>query len=172
DQLQQRALGQFNRADAAAKEAQNIGKSANNRALEAHAAKTVEDVANRQLQLEQEINRQQAARQQALAKERDRQAEILKQLKDQAAIAAENTGQFDKSGKEFDPKEQAAREARRQEALKKIAGLALSGSDVKAADFLGLGEFLKSIETNVARNPIKLIFDVDKAIADTKAKIQ
>jgi TP901 family phage tail tape measure protein len=172
ENLKQRALNQFERADAAAKEAENLGKSAGSRALEARAAKQVEDVARRQLAVEEEINRQQAIRQQALVKEREKQEALLKALREQQQIAVENTGQFDKSGREFDPAEQAKRAARQQEALKKIAKLALGGADVKAADFLGLGNFLKSIETSVARDPIKLIFDVDSSVEATRAKIQ
>jgi len=58
DALKQRALSLFGKASSTAEDAQQIGERTKNRALEANAAKAVEDVATRQLRVEQEINRQ------------------------------------------------------------------------------------------------------------------
>jgi TP901 family phage tail tape measure protein len=172
DQLKDRALGQFAQADALGEQARNIGERANNRALEARAANELTSNANRQIAAEKQINELQKQRQKALEKERTKQEAILTELRNQTKIAAENTGQFDKNGKQKGAEELARQDAKRQEALLKISQLALQGNDVKAADFLGLGNFLKEIETDAARNPIKLIFDVQSAVAQAKNEIR
>lgn len=170
--LKSRALSQFDKATSTAGQAQQIADRTKNRGLEARAAQAVEDIANRHLQVERQINAQQEQRRQALIKERGEQEKILQRLKDQAQIVVENSGQFDKDNKRFSPEEQIKREQRRQAALKQIGKDAFSGKDVKTSDFLGLGDFSKSFENDIAKNPLKLIFDVNQGAADAQAKLQ
>lgn len=170
--LKQRGLALFGRANAFAAEAEAIGKSAKNRALEGNAAKTVEDIATRQLRVEEEINRKQEQRRQALIKERQEQEKLVEELKKQAKIAVDNTGDFDKQGNRFTEKEALAREKRRQAALANIGQLAFSSKDVKVSDFLGLGDFTKSFQNSMAKDPIKLLFDVEEGAKSAQATVQ
>jgi len=172
DDARNRALGQFQRADAAAAEAQSIGERAGNRVLEAQSAKQLESITNQQIRAEEEINRLQAQRQKALASERDRQEGIVKQLREQTKLVLDNTGQFDKNGQLLDPDELAKRSQARAEGLKKIAELAFSGKDFKAADALGLADFVSTIENDLSQRPIKLVFDVESSIQKVQAEIQ
>lgn len=170
--LQQRGLGLFDKASSTAEEARQIGLSAKNRALEGFAANKVEEVATRQLRVEEQINKAQEQRRQALIKERAEQEKVVEALKEQAQIVLDNSGDFDKNGDRFTDKERAAREARRNEALNKVGKLAFSSKDVKAADFLGLADFTKAFQSDAAKDPIKLVFDVKAGAAQAQLDLQ
>lgn len=170
--LRQRALAQFTRADALAEQGRQLAQNAGNRGLELKAAKDLENISRKQIAAEEEINRLQGQRQKQLAAERDRQEKIVEQIRTQQKVVLDNTGAFDKQGQLINPEQQAERAVKRQEALKKIAELAFSGKDFKAADALGLGEFVKSIENDLSQRPIKLVFDVESSIARVEAQIK
>jgi TP901 family phage tail tape measure protein len=172
DQLRQRALSQFQRADALGEQARAIAENADNRALEVKAARDLEDISNRQIQAEREINQAQQQRQKALEAERNKQEAIVAQIREQQKIVLDNTGAFDKQGQLFDPEEAQRRAARQQEALKKIAQLSFSSSDFKAADALGLGEFVRSIENDLSQRPIKLVFDIESSAQRVQEQIK
>jgi TP901 family phage tail tape measure protein len=172
DQLRSRALAQFQRADALGEQARQIGENANNRALELKAARDLEAISQRQINAEREINAAQAQRQKALAAERDRQEKIVEAIREQQKIVLDNTGLFDKNQQLIDPDEQARRAQRRGEALKKIAELAFSSKDFKAADALGLGQFVQTIQNDLQQRPIQLAFDVESNIAKVEAAIR
>lgn len=172
DNLKQRALAQFQRADSIAAEAQSIGQRAGSRALESRAAKELEQIARRQIGAEERINDLQRQRVEAQKKEKAAQEEILRQIREQQQIVLDNTGQFDKQGQLFDPDEEARRAQKRQEALKKIAGLAFKSSDFKAADALGLGNLVRDIQGDLAQTPIKLQFDIESAVQQLSAGIR
>ena len=172
DALKQRALSLFGKASSTAEDAKQIGERTKNRALEASAAKAVEDVATRQLRVEQEINEQQEVRRQRLLKERAQQEKIVETLKEQAKIVLENSNLFDKDGNRFSEKEAAAREKRKQAALLEVGKAAFSSKDLKVADFLGLADFSKSFQNSVAKDPIKLTFEVETAAKAAQAKVQ
>lgn len=172
DALKQRALSLFGKASSTAEDAKQIGERTKNRTLEANAAKAVEDVATRQLNVEREINAQQEIRRQRLIKERAEQEKIVERLKEQAKIVLENSAKFDKDGNRFSEKEAAAREQRKQAALLEVGKAAFSSKDLKVADFLGLADFSKSFQNSVAKDPIKLTFEVDQEAKAAQARVQ
>ena len=172
DNLKNRALSQFQRADSIASEAQAIGARSDNRALEARSAKELEEIARRQITAEQQINNLQKQRVEQQKKEKERQEGILNQIREQQQIVLDNTGTFDKNNQLFDPAEEARRAQKRQEALKKIAGLAFKSSDFKAADALGLGNLVRDIQGDLAQTPIKLQFDIEAAVQQLSAGIR
>ena len=164
DNLKQRALAQFQRADSIAAEAQSIGQRAGSRALEARSAKELEDIARRQISAEQRINDLQSQRVEQQKKEKTAQEEILRQIREQQEIVLANTGQLDQNDQLFDPAEEAKRAKARQEGLKKIAKLAFSSKDFRAADALGLGNLVRDIQDDLQRTPIELQFNVEKSV--------
>jgi TP901 family phage tail tape measure protein len=172
ENLKQRALSQFSKAENLGEQARQIGQRAGSRALEAKAAKELNDISNRQINAEQSINNLQGDRQKKLAKERDEQEKIVEEIRKQQKIVLDNTGFFDKEGKQFSAEDQAKRAKLQQDALKEIGKLAFSAKDFKAADALGLGQFVQSIQNDLHNRPIKLEFDVLSNIAKVKAEIQ
>jgi TP901 family phage tail tape measure protein len=170
--LQQRALAQFQAAQGAAEEAQSIAQNNGNRSREAAIVQKIKGIVDLQVSAEQRINLLQSQRQRALRAERDSQAKLTTEIQRQAKIALDNTGGTDDDGNRFSDAAQAKRDAARRSALKRIAELSLNARDFRAADALGLGNLIRDLQDDLVRQPFQIRFDVENGSNQINAMIQ
>lgn len=163
EQLRQRALAQFQAAQATATEAQQIAQGLGNRVQEEQVIGRIGGLVQRQAVAEEQINRQTQARQRALEQERDKQEKVTAELRRQSQVVLDNTGLFDEQGKRFSSEQVEKRAEAQGKALRKIAELAFNSSDFRAADALGLGQFVGTIQNDLQNRPVKLAVEVTQA---------
>ena len=156
-----RGLDLFKQAEAEAKRAESIAKSAGNRGLEALAAENVDSILRKQLQTETQLQKLQDQRRADLRAEAEAQTEILNAAREQAKIVLQNTGDFDSSGKRFGDEEQSQRTAARTAALKELQSLSIERTDVTIAELLGVGDLQNQINRELETNRITLGIDYE-----------
>jgi TP901 family phage tail tape measure protein len=163
-----RALAQFDKAQ---------GELAKAQAIAARTAGTQDDrqilaqqnkLIDQRINLENQLQQQEQARQQALLKEKEIQEKIVEQIRQQAAIAIANTGDFDKNGLRFNAEQQAQRDAARQAALRNIAQLGFNQKDLDVSKALGLSTFIQKIQDDLRSKPIELVIKTENAIQQVR----
>ena len=159
-----RALTQFDKAQGELAKAQAIAArtpgTQDDRQVLAQQNKLIND----RIRLETQLQEQEQARQAALLKEKDAQEKIVAQIREQAAIALKNTGDFDQNGLRFTAEQQAQRDAARQAALAKVAQLGFSQKDLDVSKALGLTSFIQKIQDDLRSKPIEVVVRTEAAI--------
>lgn len=171
-QLRERALSQFQAAQSTATEAQQIAQSLGNRSQEEQVISRIGGLVNRQAIAEERINAQQGQRQRALAAEQAKQEKVTAELRRQSQVVLDNTGLFDEQGRRFSTDQVEKRSEAQGKALRKIAELAFNSSDFRAADALGLGQFVSTIQNDLASRPLTLAVQTSEAEASITASLE
>jgi hypothetical protein len=105
----------FDRASSELQTAKGLAQG--NKGLEAKVFNEQNALLDKRIGIEQRINNLQLQRQAALRNEKTEQEKVVTELREQAKIAVDNTGIFDKNGDKFDEAQLAKRAAAREEGI-------------------------------------------------------
>jgi len=167
-----RALALFATAQRVGEEAQSIAQRTEDRSLEAKAARELESTTQRQISAERELQSILNARSAALEQQEEKQRAVVDSMRDAIKVLLDNSKMFTKEGQPL-PAEQLARQAAaRQEALRTIAGAALSQKDLTAMGALGLADFVSRFSSELTKQPVKLQFEVESEIQRIQGQLQ
>jgi TP901 family phage tail tape measure protein len=156
----QRALTQFDAAQATNERAQAVAKTTGQRFLELRAANQIHTLESRRLNTERQLQRLQAERIAQLDREREKQQEIVDRTRAAGKLLIDNLNLFGKDDKLLPQDELLERQSKRQKALAELQNIALSSKDLDVAKVLGLADFVSRFENELKRDPVNLALDV------------
>lgn len=155
-------LDTFRRAAAAAAEADAIARGTKDRALQARAAKSLDEVTDRQIDAEKLLQSFEAKRGRNADSFSKIQSGILDNTREQIEIIRKNSSVFGEDGKLLPPEKLAKQKKTIEEALKNIKGF--TPEQLLLADRAGFGKAAREIELELAKQKLQLQFDTVNAI--------
>lgn len=156
-----RGLALFSQSQRAAEQAGSLAERTDNTRLQQSAQKQLESSINAQVGAEKRLQNAQEGRIAGLSKERAVHQDLLDAIREQAKLAADNTGIFDGQNKKFSAEDQEKRDKTRVAALAKMQELT-SQVDTGKLRELGLEDFVNKFEAQLTSDPIRLAFSVEE----------
>ena len=144
----QRALAVFQRADAAAKEGENLAKNAKSIGQQAAAERVVLKVMRDKITAEKQLQQVQAVQAQALAKKAAAEQANLADMKTLASAILKDLQAFDSKGPK-DPMKLKEQGDRLKENVARFQKLFMGGQKISVADLLGMDQLQRRVATAI-----------------------
>ena len=165
---EQRALATFERAHKFQEQAQQGAGQLGNRFLQGQAAQAAQELYARQVAGEKQLQSLSGKRAASLEKERVAQQKILEDVKGAVKTIGETSSPLSENGELLSDEQLKAQAEKRAKAFKTLTDSALSSKNFDLTKALDLAK----LNADLTKTPLTLKFDVEKGIADVKAKME